>query len=88
MDKFSAFAQILENPFSALKFRQDPHARKSILAEHGFTAQETQAICDGVTADDENQLAKLFGHKEGQYLMIIIVIDAISASEKSAALAQ
>jgi hypothetical protein len=88
MDKFAAFAQVLENPFLALRFRQDDQERQAILIEHGFSIQEAQEVCDGVTANEENQVAELFGYECGRYILFIIVIDAMSASEKVPALAK
>jgi hypothetical protein len=78
MDKFASFAQVLENPFLALQFRQDAQERQVILAENGFDAEESQAVCDGITADDENQISELFGYGQGNYILAIIVIDAMT----------
>jgi hypothetical protein len=88
MDRFSTFAQVLEDPFLALRFRQDPQERQVILEEHGFNAQESQAICDGITTNDENQIAKIFGHKQEQYLFVIVVIDAMALPDSSLAVAK
>lgn len=88
MDKFAAFAQCLENPFLALQFRQDAQERLAILAEHGFTAQESQAICAGVSADDESQVAELFGHTPGKYMLVVVVVDGMSVPETSLAVAK
>jgi hypothetical protein len=83
MDKFAAFAQCLEDPFLALRFRQDAQERQAILAEHGFNSQESQAVCDGVLADSENQIAELFGHNPGKYMLIVMVVDAMPAPQES-----
>jgi hypothetical protein len=88
MDRFSSFAQVLENPFLALRFRQDPQERQFILEEHGFNAQETQAICDSITANDEHQIAKIFGHEQGQYLFVVVIIDAMALPDSSLAIAK
>jgi hypothetical protein len=88
MDKFASFAQCLEDPFLALKFRQDSQERQAILSDHGFSAEEAQAVCDGVLADNENQVAELFGHEPGKYILIVTVIDAMPALEKSLAVAK
>jgi hypothetical protein len=83
MDKFAAFAQVLENPFLALRFRQDAQERQAILMEHGFNAQETQAICDSAVADDERKVAELFGQDLKSYFVLVIVIDAMPIVGKS-----
>jgi hypothetical protein len=83
MDKFAAFAQCLEDPFFALRFRQDAQERQAILTEHGFSTQEAQAVCAGVLADDENQVAELFGHDPKSYFLLVIVIDAMPIPENS-----
>jgi hypothetical protein len=88
MDKFATFLQVLENPFLALSFRQDAQERQAILTEHGFSTQEVQEISAAVASDEENPIARIFGHEQGQYLFVIIVIDAMSAAEKVPALAK
>jgi hypothetical protein len=88
MDKFASFAQCLEDPFLALKFRQDSQERQAILIEHGFDAQETQAICEGVSLNDERNVAELFGQGLTSYFMVVVVIDLMQSLEKSLLLAE
>jgi hypothetical protein len=88
MDKFASFAQCLEDPFLALKFRQDSQERQAILSDHGFSAEEAQAVCDGVLANDENQVAELFGHEPGKYVLIVVVVDGMSVPKQSLVLAE
>jgi hypothetical protein len=88
MDKFAAFSQCLEDPFLALRFRQDAQERQAILINHGFSKQEAQEVCNGVLADDENQVAELFGHNPGKYILFIVVIDAMSVPQQSMTIAK
>ncbi len=88
MDRFAAFAQCLEDPFLALRFRQDAQERQMILAENGFSTEESQAVCDGISSDDENQISELFGYGQGNYILAIVVIDSMTLNKDSLVVAK
>jgi hypothetical protein len=77
MKSFTQFVDDLNNdPFLALRFRQDSDCRAQVLDTKGYQGEQREQALAALAYGEETGIAKAFGCTAPSYYLVIIVLDS------------
>jgi hypothetical protein len=85
MKSFTQFVDDLNNdPFLALRFRQDSNCRAQVLDAKGYQGEQREQALAALACGEETGIAKAFGSTAPSYNFVIIVLDSQQPAEVAA----